>query len=365
MLGYVYSPRVLAHDPPPATVQIAGRDFTLGSANVAQAVLTAQAHDLVERSALGSVLARIAPVPAPDEALLAVHTAEYLDRLRAAVAGGPWDGEYAPVTPATWDAARLTVGGVLAAVDAVLDGRVQRALVHARPAGHHAEPDRAIASTYLNNVACGVEHARARGVERVAIIDWDVHVANGAERIFWDRDEVLAISLHQQDWYPAHAGALHAIGGSGAEGSTVNVPLPPATTDEGYHLAFDEIVVPIVRAFRPDLITVAAGQDASVFDPTGRMLVSVAGFRTLAERVAQLADELTDGRLMVSTEGGYSPVYNPFCLLGVLEGLAGESAEIADPWHDDATVRAARAPADDRVRASIAAVRGAQPRWFT
>lgn len=365
MLGYVYSPRVLAHDPPPATVQVAGRGFTLGSANVAQAALTAQAHELVERSALGSALARISPAPAPYEALLAVHTPEYLDRLRAAGAGGPWDGEYAPVTPATWEAARLTVGGVLAAVDAVLDGRIQRALVHARPAGHHAEPDRAIASTYLNNLACGVEHARARGVERVAIIDWDVHVANGAERIFWDRDEVLAISLHQQDWYPAHAGALRATGGSGAEGSTVNVPLPPATTDAGYRLAFDEIVAPIVRRFTPELIMVAAGQDASVFDPTGRMLVSAAGFRTLAERVAHLADELSDGRLVVSTEGGYSPIYNPFCLLGVLEGLAGESAGIADPWRGDAPVVAARAAADDRVRAAIAAVRGAQPRWFT
>jgi acetoin utilization deacetylase AcuC-like enzyme len=364
VLGYVYSPRVLAHDPPPATVQVAGRGFTLGSANVAQAVLTAQAHELVERSALAGVLTRISPVEAPDEALLAVHTAEYLDRLRAAGAGGPWEGEYAPVTPATWEAARLTVGGVLGAVDAVLDGRVRRALVHARPAGHHAEPDRAIASTYLNNVACGVEHARARGVERVAIIDWDVHVANGAERIFWDRDEVLALSLHQQDWYPAHAGALHATGGPGARGSTVNVPLPPATTDGGYRLAFDEIVAPIVRGFRPDLIMVAAGQDASVFDPTGRMLVSAEGFRTLATRVADLADELTDGRLAVSTEGGYSPIYNPFCLLGVLEGLAGESAGIADPWHDDATVLAARTPPDDRVRAAIAAVRAAQPRWF-
>ena len=286
MLGYVYSPRVLAHDPPPATVQIAGRDFVLGAADVAQALLTAQAHELVERSALGGTLSRITPSPAPDEALLAVHTAEYLDRLRVACAGGPWDGEYAPVSAATWDAARLTVGGVLAAVDAVLEGRVQRALVHARPAGHHAEPDRAIASTYLNNVACGAEHARAAGVERVAIIDWDVHVANGAERIFWDRDDVLAISLHQRDWYPAHAGALRATGGPGAEGSTVNVPLPPATTDAGYLLAFDEIVAPILRGFRPELIMVAAGQDASVFDPTGRMLVSAAGFRTLAERVA-------------------------------------------------------------------------------
>jgi acetoin utilization deacetylase AcuC-like enzyme len=157
---------------------------------------------------------------------------------------------------------------------------------------------------------------------------------------------------------------LHATGGPGAEGSTVNVPLPPATTDAGYLLAFDEIVAPIVRAFTPDLIMVAAGQDASVFDPTGRMMVSAAGFRTLAERVAQLADELTDGRLVASTEGGYSPIYNPFCLLGVLEGLAGQSAEIADPWRDDATVQAARAAADDRVRVAIAAVRGAQPRWF-
>ena len=95
------------------------------------------------------------------------------------------------------------------------------------------------------------------------------------------------------------------------------------------------------------------------------MLVSAAGFRTLADRAAQLADELTDGRLVPSTEGGYSPIYNPFCLLGVLEGFASQSAEIADPWHDDATVRAARAPADDRARAAIAAVRGAQPRWFT
>jgi acetoin utilization deacetylase AcuC-like enzyme len=350
VLGYVYSPRVLAHDPPPPAV--AG--ITLGTANVAAAFLTAQAHALVERSALR--LDRIEPVPAPEDALARVHTARYLERLRAAE--DVW--EHAPVTPATWDAATLTAGGVLAAVDAVLDGRVRRALVHARPAGHHAEPDRAIASTYLNNVAIGAEHARARGAERVAIIDWDVHVANGAERIFAGRDDVLAISLHQRDWYPAHAGALHTTGG----GTTVNIPLPPATTDGGYQLAFDELVAPVVRGFRPDLILVAAGQDASVYDPTGRMLVSAAGFRGLAERAAALADELTDGRLVASTEGGYSPIYNPFCLLAVLEGLSGDDAGIADPYLDDPTLQAARAPADDRVRTAIAAVRGVQTRWF-
>ena len=129
------------------TVQIAGRAFTLGSVNVAQAVLTAQAHDLVERSALASGLARIEPRPAPDESLLAVHTAAYLRRLRDASAGGPWDGEYAPVTPATWEAARLTVGGVLAAVDAVLDGGIRQC---ARPRSSGGTPCRARPSDRLD-----------------------------------------------------------------------------------------------------------------------------------------------------------------------------------------------------------------------
>jgi acetoin utilization deacetylase AcuC-like enzyme len=364
VLGYAYSPRLLAHDPPPTVLEIAGRPFPLGTANVSHAVLTAQAHELVQRSSLKTSLVPIELVAAPEEALLAVHTPEYLDRLRRAGAGGPWDGEYAPVTPATWDAARLTVGGVLAAVDAVLAGRLPRALVHARPPGHHAEPDRAIASTYLNNLACGAERALARGAERVAIVDWDVHVGNGAERIFWDRDDVLAVSLHQRDWYPAHAGDVGSTGGRRAEGCTVNVPLPPATTDAGYLLAFDEIVAPIVRGFQPDLILVAAGQDPSAFDPTGRMLVSAAGFRALAGRVASLADEVAGGRVVVSTEGGYSPVYNPFCLLGVLEGLAGEDGGVTDPWVDEAAVRAARGPADDRVADVVAAVRRVQSRWF-
>jgi acetoin utilization deacetylase AcuC-like enzyme len=143
------------------------------------------------------------------------------------------------------------------------------------------------------------------------------------------------------------------------------VLLPPATTDAGYLLAFDPLVAPIVRAFAPELILVAAGQDPSVFDPTGRMLVSAAGFRALAQRVALLADEVAGGRLVVSTEGGYSPVYNPFGLLGVLEGLAGTDGGVPSPWAGDATVRAAQGSADDRVRDAVAAVRRAQQRWFS
>ena len=199
----------------------------------------------------------------------------------------------------------------------------------------------------------------------MAIVDWDVHVATIAQRIFWDDDDVLALSLHQRDWYPSHAGALEATGGrrrGGAPPSTSHSR--PGTTDGGYLLAFDEVVAPVVRAFPPDLILVAAGQDPSVYDPTGRMLVSAGGFRALAERTATLADEVAGGRLVASTEGGYSPLYNPFCLLAVLEGLAGQYAGVPDPWHDDPTVAAARAPADDRASEAVAAVRRAQPRWF-
>jgi acetoin utilization deacetylase AcuC-like enzyme len=191
-----------------------------------------------------------------------------------------------------------------------------------------------------------------------------VHVGNGAERVFWDRADVLAVSMHQQDWYPAHAGALDATGGAEGEGCTVNLPLPAATTDAGYALAWDELVAPRVRRFRPDLILVAAGQDASVLDPTGRMLVSAAGFRALAERAASLAEEVCGGRLVACTEGGYSPLYNPFCLLAVLEGLSGTSGGIPDPWLDDPTVAAARAPADERVRAAVAAARRVHARWL-
>jgi histone deacetylase-like protein len=199
----------------------------------------------------------------------------------------------------------------------------------------------------------------------VAIIDWDVHVANGAERIFWDRADVLALSLHQRDWYPAHAGDLCATGGPRAEGCTVNVPLPPATTGAGYLLAFDELVAPIVRAFAPDVVLVAAGQNPAAFDPTGRMLVSAAGFRALAR-----ASRCWPAR---SPRAGWSSAQRAATARSTTRSACsacsrGWPARTAGcPIHGagDATVRAAQGPADDRVRDAVAAVRLAQQRWFS
>jgi acetoin utilization deacetylase AcuC-like enzyme len=157
-------------------------------------------------------------------------------------------------------------------------------------------------------------------VARVAIVDWDVHHGNGTEAIFLDDPSVLTISLHQDRLYPAHTGGLETVG---AEGSNVNVPLPPGTGDAGYALAFDRVVAPAVRAFGAELLLVAAGQDASATDPLGRMAITVPGYRALADRAVALADEVCGGRLVATLEGGYSLLHLPLANLAILEGLAG------------------------------------------
>lgn len=361
MIGYAFAPQTLRHDPPPTMLRTAGAAVALGEDNIAGPARCAAAHELVEASGLLDRLARLDVAPAPDAALRAVHDAAYLAALEAASAGGPWAFDFAPVTFATADAARLSAGCGLAAVDAVLDGRVRRAFAQTHPPGHHAERALAAGSSYLNTVACAAAHARARGAERVLIVDWDVHVGNGAEQIFAHDPTVLALSIHQEGWYPDHAGD---VASSGADSTTVNVPLPPAVGDDGYLLVLEAVVAPIARRFAPDAIVVAAGQDIGIFDPMGRMLVSAAGFRALGARIAALADEVCEGRLIVCVEGGYSLLYAPLCALRVLEGIAGEDARVADPFEGDAELRAAATPPDGRLDAAIERVRTTHSRWF-
>lgn len=362
MIGYAFAPQALRHDPPPTLLRAGATDVALGEDNIAGPARCAAAHELVQESGLLARLTPLAVAPAPDAALLRVHDGAYLATLDAASAGGgPWPFHFAPVTFATAEAARLSAGCGLAAVDAVLDGRVRRAFAQTHPPGHHAERALAAGSSYLNTVACAAAHARARGAERVLVLDWDVHVGNGAEQIFADDPTVLALSIHQEGWYPDHAGDVAT---TGADSTTVNVPLPPAVGDAGYLLVLEEVVAPIARRFAPDAIVVAAGQDIGIFDPMGRMLVSAAGFRALGARVAALADELCDGRLVVCVEGGYGLLYAPLCALRVLEGISGEEAGVADPFEGDAELRAAATPPDGRLRAAIERVRAAHPRWF-
>jgi acetoin utilization deacetylase AcuC-like enzyme len=173
----------------------------------------------------------------------------------------------------------------------------------------------------VNNVAVAARWAqRVRGLERVAIVDWDVHHGNGTEEIFLDDPSVLTISLHQDGLYPADTGRLET---RGAGGRNVNVPLPAATGDHGYLHAFDRVVAPVLRDFAPELLLLAAGQDASATDPLGRMAITVPGYRALTDRAVALAGELCGGRLVAALEGGYSLLHLPLANLAILEGLAG------------------------------------------
>ncbi len=328
--GLVYDERCLAHVNPPGGVAFG----TLPPWATIEAFERPERLSLTRRVLEGSGalawVTELAARPATPGELALAHSEAHVTRVLEAAArpepvelgGDAWTG------PGTHDAMLLAAGGLLAAVDAVVAGTVDNAFALLRPPGHHAEREASMGFCLFNNTAVAARWAqRERGLERVAIVDWDVHHGNGTEEIFLDDPTVLTISLHQDGLYPAHTGGLD----SGGE-ANVNVPLPAGTGDHGYAHAFDRVVEPALREFRPDLLLVGAGQDAAATDPLGRMSITVPGFRALADRAVALAGDLCDGRLVAMLEGGYSLLHLPLANLAILEGLAGVEPSFAhDP----------------------------------
>ena len=267
---------------------------------------------------------------APDEALSRVHDPRYVAGVRRFAAdGGGWlDGD-TYVTPDSVAIAALAAGAGLAAVDAALDGRARHGFVLARPPGHHATPTRGMGFCLFNTIAVAAAHALARGLERVLIVDWDVHHGNGTQDAFYDTDQVLFVSLHQSPLYPGTGSADERGAGRGA-GYTINVPLPAGTDDETYWDVFDEIVLPAAHDYRPRLVLVSAGFDAHVMDPLAGMALTERGFAGLAERVVDLAAEHASGRLVAFLEGGYDPGALSWSVAATLAVLDGDDASFPD-----------------------------------
>jgi acetoin utilization deacetylase AcuC-like enzyme len=307
-------------------------------------------YQVLERS---GVLARLVRVPAREatvEELDLVHPAALIETVRAASERGglEWVGPEARTSAASWTAARFAVGGLLEAVDRVLAGELDNAFVCCRPPGHHASAEQAMGFCLFNAVAVAARHVGGR----VAIIDWDVHHGNGTQEIFYADPSVLFASLHQDDLYPKGMGTLEQRG----VGTTVNVPLPAGTGDDGYLYAFEQVVAPAVRRFGPDFILVSAGQDAAASDTHGRMSVTTEGFRAMARATKLLAEELCDGRVVAFLEGGYSLDHLPLCTLAIVEALAGLTPSWErDPLELDVPV----VLGDDARRAVDAAARAA------
>jgi acetoin utilization deacetylase AcuC-like enzyme len=261
-------------------------------------------HDeLARRPVKGS--STVAPRPASRAVVERVHTPSHIDRVESA------RGRYAQLDPDTTlsaesvPAAFLAAGAAVEAVSAVVRGDARRAFALVRPPGHHAEADEAMGFCVFNNIAIAAAHAIAElGCERVLVVDWDVHHGNGTQHSFYDRRDVLVFNTHRYPFYPG-TGALEQTGIGEGEGFTINAPLPPGLGDGDYAAIFEELLLPVAEAFRPDVVLVSAGFDPHAADPLGGMRVTEEGFAHLCGVVRDVADRHARGRLALVLEGGY------------------------------------------------------------
>ncbi|MCY3842687.1 MAG: histone deacetylase [Acidobacteria bacterium] len=263
----------------------------------------------------------VEPAPATDAALERVHASPYVRSIGATA------GRRVRLDPDTYAApeseavARLAAGAALAAVDHALD-RDAIGLALVRPPGHHAERERAMGFCLYNNAAVAAAHALDRGLERVAVVDYDVHHGNGTQWIFYDDPRVLYLSTHQYPFYPG-TGAADDVGRGDGAGFTVNIPLAAGAGDADLDRVFREVAVPVLAAYEPELIVLSAGYDAHADDPLGGMRVTTGGFATLDRRLRAVAERSCRGRMAVVTEGGYDLAALEACLEGTLEVAAG------------------------------------------
>ena len=210
------------------------------------------------------------------------------------------------VSADSWEAAKRAAGSACAAVDAIFAGQDKRAFCVVRPPGHHATPSRGMGFCVLNNVALAARHAQKQhGVERVLIIDWDVHHGNGTQDVFYEDGSVFFFSTHQSPWYPGTGKAGETGEGKG-RGTTLNCPLPAMSGRKEIFACFDEKLVPAMEKFRPELILISAGFDSREGDPLGQFKLTDQDFADLTQLVRKMADEWSGGRLVSMLEGGYN-----------------------------------------------------------
>ncbi len=264
-------------------------------------------YEMIDNPAMSWKFTEIQPREAAKEEIATVHDAAYID-LIASTAGQECfmlDPDTA-TSPETYEIAKLAVGGVCNAIDGVLSGEVDNAFAFIRPPGHHAERDAAAGFCIFNNVAIGAMHAILKhGIERVLIVDWDLHHGNGTQHIFYDDPRVLYFSTHQYPYYPG-TGGINEIGQGKGEGYTINVPLHGGAGDDAFVKIFRQVLGPVAMEFNPQLVILSAGFDIYFQDPLGGMRVTPEGFAALTRILLNIADACCKGRFVAVLEGGYN-----------------------------------------------------------
>jgi acetoin utilization deacetylase AcuC-like enzyme len=260
------------------------------------------------------------------EELERVHLPAYIDAIAATAGQTIFMLDPDTVTTAeTYDVARLAAGGVINAIDSVVDGETDNAFALVRPPGHHAQAATAAGFCIFNNIAIGARHALARhGMRRILIVDWDLHHGNGTQEAFYGDSQVLYFSTHQSPGYPG-TGSLSEMGRGEGLGYTLNCPLKAGADDATYVRVFSDILSPVALAFQPEIILVSAGFDPYIGDPLGEMRVTPDGFACLARILLNLAEECCGGRLVAILEGGYNIVGLAKSVRAVLLELLGET----------------------------------------
>jgi acetoin utilization deacetylase AcuC-like enzyme len=331
MLGFSTSPRFIEHITGPQHPERPDRIRAIFKA-VRDAGLIDSPNPFADfdldfglRSEQGAKPLELSPQPAEDRWLLTCHIPahiKHVDQICAA-GGGILDDGDTPVGPNSADIARLSLGSLLGCCDAVMQGRCRRAFSAARPPGHHADPDRAMGFCLFSNVAIAAKYLqRQHGVERVAIVDFDVHHGNGTQACLEHDPTVLFVSLHQnpQTCYPG-TGYETEIGVGAGRGFTLNIPLPPGTTDDSYLQAIDGRVLPALDRFKPQMLLLSAGFDAHADDPLAELELTDDGFTQITDRMVQAANAHCGGKIVSALEGGYNLRALGRCVVAHLRSL--------------------------------------------
>jgi acetoin utilization deacetylase AcuC-like enzyme len=375
--GFVFDARYLLHDTgSEARVEMRDGAFELSpEPHPSSVVITRRIKEFLDGSGLTARMRPVEARAASEDEIATYHTRAYIAGIRALSERGPVMGplvlpwgevdEDTVLSPGSFEAALYAAGGALNAVSAVMDGHVRNAYALLRPPCHHATSNQALGFCIFNNTVLAAQHARkVYGLERIMIVDWDVHHGNGTQDAFYADAGVLFVSLHQQNWYPKLAGELDQVGSGAGVGYTVNVPLPAGTGDRGYRAAFEQLVVPIGRQFRPQLILITAGQDASWLDPMAHMMVTMRGYRQFAQLMVDLAEEVCDGKLVVLQAGGYSAAYVPYCTAAVVEALLGVDLGIVDLYATSSELERCQTVLGKEALDALAGAREWHGRWW-
>ena len=339
--GYVYDPIYLEHD-------LRGHPENQQRLKTVMRLL--EDHGTLRR------LAHIPAVPITAERLERVHARRYIEHVhRVAQQGGGHLDMDTYVRPASYDAALMAAGGLVEATRAVLEGQVDNAFALVRPPGHHALQDRGMGFCLFNNVAVAAHYAlEESGLDRVLIVDFDVHHGNGTQDTFESDPKVMYISTHQYPHYPG-TGHWRETGRGAGTGGIVNIPLRGGVGDRGFARIFEEIVGPAAWRFQPQLILVSAGYDAHWDDPLANMLLSVSGYAGVARALTELAQDLCQGKIVFTLEGGYHLTALAYAILTAFAVLLNDTGEpLADPLgpspYSEASV--------DQIIAQVQAVHG-------